>query len=1539
MWISDDKGTLIRLNQACRDLFRIKDDEVVGKYNAFRDEVMEAQGLLPIIKQVFENGKTTRFCSEYDTSRLKNLDLKEKAFLVLDVTIIPVFDSRGRVTHAIFQHIDITESKRAEELLRESENRYRSIFETTGTATIIVEEDMTISLANAELEKLTGYSRAEIEGKKKWTEFVVKEDLEAMKAYHYARRNASGSAPRSYEFRLLDKQGNVKNVLLTVALVTGTRKTVASILDITERKRMEEALRQSEEKYRLIAENTADIISINDMNLRFTYISPSVMRMRGFTAEEAMKETLDRVMTPESLKIVLKAFEEEMKLEASGTADPNRTRTLELEEYKKGGSIIPVESTLSYLRDKDRKPVGILAITRDITERKQAEDALRKSEESALRLAKENAVMAEIGRIISSTPNIDEVYKLFAEKVKDLLSFDRMVINLVNKDGVSLLERYVKGESVPGRNVGEVFPMTGTLTGKVIQGRKGFLFDSQDENEMAAKYPGLLPEIRAGYRSFLSVPLISGEQPIGGLHFRSKQTGFYSEKDLSLAESIGNQIAGAIANAQLHLERKRAEEGLRESEQKLMAILQGSPIPAFVIGKDHRVMHWNKALKEMSGIDPGEVIGTSRHWKAFYSEKRPCMADLLVDEVVDRIPQWYADKYTTSKFAEGAYEATDFFPTLGEEGKWLRFTAAAIRDPQGNLIGAIETLEDITERRRAEEAVRESEERYRHVVELSPELIAVHSNEKYVYMNPAGVRFLGAKGPEELIGRSIFDIIHPDYRGIVRERMEKTYKEGKDVPLIEERYVCLDGRMIDVEVASAFLNYQGQPAALVVARDITTRKQAEEALRRSEKEAQDLLQETAIMAGIGRIISSSANIDDVYELFAQEAKKIIPFDRITVSIFNLEEMNYFILYTTGIEVPGFHKGDCHPIRTEFLERAGRMRPGVIFQVSAEKEAQGEEEIRRQFPSFLPHYQAGLRSIMRVPLFSKDQPIGSLNFLSREFEAYSESDLRVAEKIANQIAGAVANVQLFRKQKRTEEELFKSNERYQRLVEMSPLMISIQKGGKYVYLNPAALKALGASKPEELVGRSIFEIIHPDYWDAARERFQLAKQGKPVPLIEEKVVRLDKKVIDVELSQIQVFEGDEHAVMVMGRDITGQKKAEREKAVLQEQLQQAQKMEAIGTLAGGIAHDFNNILAGIMGYAELAGLDIPQGSKAQENLQNSIKSANRAKNLVQQILAFSRQSKQERKPMDIGPIIKEGLKLLRASLPSTIEIRQDLKRDLGSIVADPTQIHQVVMNLCTNASHAMSEKGGVLEVSLEKMNMEAGSAAISAGIEAGPYLRLRVSDTGHGIPPEILKRIFDPYFTTKGAGKGTGLGLAVVHGIVKSYGGGISVSSEVGKGSSFDVYFPRVEDSISVLEAGKVEPLPLGGQERVLFVDDEKEIGEIGQKSLQYLGYEVVVRMSSLEALELFRAKADQFDLVITDMTMPNMTGEELAREILGIRPGIPIILCTGFSENMSEGKAKALGIREFVMKPLVIMDLAKAIRRALGSREKKMDRE
>ena len=391
--------------------------------------------------------------------------------------------------------------------------------------------------------------------------------------------------------------------------------------------------------------------------------------------------------------------------------------------------------------------------------------------------------------------------------------------------------------------------------------------------------------------------------------------------------------------------------------------------------------------------------------------------------------------------------------------------------------------------------------------------------------------------------------------------------------------------------------------------------------------------------------------------------------------------------------------------------------------------------------------------------------------------------------------------------------------------------------------------------------------------------------------------------------------------------------ERTKALAnsEKQLQQVMKLQAIGTLAGGIAHDFNNILFPIVGYTELTMDDIPKDSQARQNLEEVLKATNRAKELVQQILTFSRQSSQERKPMKVQYLIKEAVKLLRATIPSSIAIDCDIDESCGPIKGDPTQIHQIIMNLCTNAYHAMQETGGKLEVSLKEINISYEQSLERVGIKVGQHLALTVRDSGHGMEPQVMERIFEPYYTTKEQGKGAGLGLSVIHGIVKNYGGDITVSSRPGTGTTFNIILPIIDDIQEEIKADEPS-ITIKGKERILLVDDEDQIINIEQQILERLGYQVTPKTDSQEALEEFASQPDRFDLVITDMTMPKMTGDQLAQRMMEIKPQIPVILCTGYNEAISEEKALAMGIDKFVMKPIVKDVLASTIRTVLDQR-------
>ncbi|MCF8095192.1 MAG: response regulator [Desulfobacteraceae bacterium] len=387
-----------------------------------------------------------------------------------------------------------------------------------------------------------------------------------------------------------------------------------------------------------------------------------------------------------------------------------------------------------------------------------------------------------------------------------------------------------------------------------------------------------------------------------------------------------------------------------------------------------------------------------------------------------------------------------------------------------------------------------------------------------------------------------------------------------------------------------------------------------------------------------------------------------------------------------------------------------------------------------------------------------------------------------------------------------------------------------------------------------------------------------------------------------------------------------RKRQAENLQLEGQLRQAQKLEALGTLAGGIAHDFNNVLSPIFGYTEMSMDELSENDQLYHNLQQVLLAAGRAKELVKQILAFSRQSKKRKTPLQVQIVLKEALKLLRASLPSTIAINEQIDSNCNSVIADPTDIHRIVMNLGTNAYHAMREQGGELNVVLEekKLNKE-DIRGMSLDLSPDRYVRLSVGDTGQGMDKKTLQRIFDPYFTTKTAGEGTGMGLSMVHGIVKGYSGDIRVKSEPEKGSLFEIYLPCLESDAPGNGAGAEWPVP-GGTEHVLLVDDEFQVACMLKQMLEQMGYRVTMCTSSADALAAFEAHPESFDLIITDQTMPNMTGDELARELISRRKDIPVILCTGFSEKITEQEARSKGIRAFLMKPVVKRKLAVTIR-------------
>lgn len=537
-------------------------------------------------------------------------------------------------------------------------------------------------------------------------------------------------------------------------------------------------------------------------------------------------------------------------------------------------------------------------------------------------------------------------------------------------------------------------------------------------------------------------------------------------------------------------------------------------------------------------------------------------------------------------------------------------------------------------------------------------------------------------------------------------------------------------------------------------------------------------------------------------------------------------------------------------------------------------------------------------------------------------------------------GLVDKINTIQQEKQSALDMVRSSEQQYRLLadNVKEVIWTLDlKTLKISYITPSVFAMMGYT-PEEAKSQFSFKRMLPP--ESAKKALAAVKMGilpdeESRGLLEERAplelecYTRNGDIIWTETSFTFLRDEQNRAFEMLGvsRDITERRRSETERNKLEAQLIQSNKLEAIGTLAGGISHDMNNILTAIMGYVEISLSDVQANSRIHHRLERVLSACYRAKDLVKQILTFSRQESQENIPVNINIMVKEVLKLIRASLPATIRIQQTIPKERYIVMADPTQIHQIIMNLCSNAEYAMQENGGLLVVCTEIMELDPESAGKYLDLMPGSYIRLTVSDTGHGMDKKDMARIFEPFFTTKPRGKGTGMGLAMVHGIVKSLGGNIYVYSEVGKGSTFHLFFPQAPEG---KRAESCEPVCIAtGNETILYVDDEPQIVDMAQEMLATLGYRVEGVVGSVEAFERFSRFPDRFDMVITDQTMPGMTGCDLAKKVWELRPEIPVILCSGFNDLVNPESARLLGICEYVMKPYSKQEIAMKIRRGL----------
>lgn len=517
-----------------------------------------------------------------------------------------------------------------------------------------------------------------------------------------------------------------------------------------------------------------------------------------------------------------------------------------------------------------------------------------------------------------------------------------------------------------------------------------------------------------------------------------------------------------------------------------------------------------------------------------------------------------------------------------------------------------------------------------------------------------------------------------------------------------------------------------------------------------------------------------------------------------------------------------------------------------------------------------------------------------------------------DELLSTLDNCLEHVRLERAKCEAENALRASETRYRILVEGSALGIAIQRDGRLEFVNDTLTRMYGYSATGALIGQPVEVLQLSEVTPETRSQ---------------QITRLDRTTATIEYTSDAITWDSQSARVISVMDITKRVEAEQSRRELEVQLHQVQRLEALGTLAGGIAHDFNNVLAAILGYSELTLAELPPGSASRHKIEQIVAAGLRAKELVQQILAFGQRRGRVHDAIHVAPIIREVIALVQATLPSTIQVTEDLSTTNDGVRADPTELHQVLVNLCTNAGHAMREGGGQLEIKLDRVTADESLIRRNPELRPGTYVRVTVRDTGTGMGPDVASRAFDPFFTTKRVGTGSGMGLAVVHGIVAHSNGAIAMDSKDGEGTTISVYLPAV-DCVVLGPVADEKPAPVG-VETILLVDDESMLTELGQMSLERLGYSVVSFEDSRRALEAFEATPDVFDLLMTDQTMPRLTGLELTKRVRLVRPDLPVVLCTGFSGAITEEEAKAEGVSAFLRKPYDVHELSSTVRRVL----------
>jgi PAS domain S-box-containing protein len=1046
---------------------------------------------------------------------------------------------------------------------------------------------------------------------------------------------------------------------------------------------------------------------------------------------------------------------------------------------------------------------------------------------------------------------------------------------------------------------------------------------------------------------------------------------------------------------------KKSEASLQETEERFRTIIEQSADGVILIDEQGSIIEWNHAQEQLTGLPREQVLGKP-FWEVQLQLSVPQMGtveqyDHLRRIILDAIASGTSPYFC--RVLQGVVQQKDGTQKIIQETFFPITTGCGVR------LGSI--IRDVTEQKQAEVALKQSEERLRSFMEQANEAIFIcDTNGAILFWNRKAEEIYGYT-VDEILGKPYSTIVPQRFNGVHQKWMklflsaDESSVSGKIVEGIGEHK---DGHEFNLETSTAILRQGSEKLAVVITRNITERKQAEQELR----EAKEFLENVFQTSGDGLIVTDEQGYikkpnDKALKIFGYSEQELTGMHFAELSPVNHTDNTYPSVIEQLIEKgvienreAEYHRKDGTIFPVETNMRSMKDKEGTLIgaiasvrditerKISDERLREAKEQLEKFLENSIDpilvgdstgHIVKPNKAFLDMLGYAADEIIGSSahglsvtepgvyestvgetvtitedifreNYScieqlfdkgkSSNWETYyihkSGKIIPVTQNIIltyNDQGGVTGSFSIIRdltSAKRAEVELRVSEERFRAIAESSiDAIVTADTNGKITFCNPAAEKMFGYSR-EELIGQPGSMLVAERFRAQDRTAYQDILQkntqhlvGKPV---EACGLKKDRKEFPVEISITTYTIDDKLYFTSTIHDIS-------ERIRFEEQIRQSQKMEAIGTLAGGIAHDFNNILAAIIGFTEMSVQKLEQDTSLKRNMEQVLKSSYRARDLIKQILTFSRKNFEDRKPIEISPIIREALKMLRASIPTTIDIQVNIDSRAGMINADPTQMHQVLMNLCTNAAHAMRDTGGVLDISLCPVFLDARKASSYQGLAPGAYLRLTVHDTGAGIAPAVIDRIFEPFFTTKEVGQGSGMGLAVVHGIVKSHGGAIAVDSKPGSGTAFHIMLPQVEDTKE--EVPDSLPIVPKGCESILYVDDEAALVELGQEMLESLGYRVTAKKNSVEALEKFKTDPHGFDILITDQTMPAMTGFDLAKQVMDIRPDIPVILCTGHSDKVTKEMARDAGIREFVMKPMTIQTLAETVRSALNS--------